>query len=79
VNSGSFQAFSGRIGGGLDGLHERKALATLLGTGTIQDEDEGVVYAESWRVGSTELHADYGPQGQIKSLQFSLPLLRARD
>jgi hypothetical protein len=74
--SKSFKPFAGSIGVKLDGLKDRQAIVKLLGAGTVQDEDEGVIYTESWNLEGVVLHADYSEQGQIKSLQFSLPLAR---
>jgi hypothetical protein len=45
-----------------------------LAHGVIRDEDAGVVYEESWQIAGINLFAKYADDGQIKSLQFNLPM-----
>jgi hypothetical protein len=62
------------VGAGLDGIKERKGLTEVLGPGAVTDEDDGVVYAEAWASDGLAVHADYRESGELKVLQFSLPL-----
>ena len=70
----SFAPYTGSIGNALEGVKRREQLHQALGQGKIRDEDAGVVYEESWHIAGNNLFAKYAEDGQIKSLQFNLPM-----
>jgi len=71
----NYQPYAGFVGGSLDGVRDAKSLRNALGAGKVRDEDEGVIYEESWRMGEVNLFASYSDSGEIKSLQFNVPML----
>jgi hypothetical protein len=70
----SFAPYSGSVGNALEGVKRREQMHQALAHGVIRDEDAGVVYEESWQIAGINLFAKYADDGQIKSLQFNLPM-----
>jgi hypothetical protein len=67
--------YTGIPGKAIAEAKNRTQIHQVLGAGLVRDQDAGVVYSESWRISSVNLFAQYSEDGELKSLQFNLPML----